>query len=325
MHAKALVIGKDPEQQLKPWWEDSPTAIRLQPLSVLAPGLGDTAILQALTRHVREKPVILIDHEQLLDSDGNLKDVGLEIYRSDFEHLVMVDAQGKWHDVQRVYNAGIYDWYAVGGRWSGSLIPKPDTITAFHPAKWDADAQLFRVGDDWEHIPDNGYNQLYFRDLDVEATLSSGETELYPVVNRLLSDWLGDEKLPPYPVGEDGYIDWETWRSLPLYQSLMEKLKDAVTGELAHFDSAELQAIEFYIEPDFLQFDHADREYLIRYGQLVPQFLIRDGKVERRRMGYVWDPVDNARMDRLEWTRHCLSVITSLEPDTLLTVIDLHC
>lgn len=204
-------------------------------------------------------------------------------------------AYGYWHNPNAKW-----DWYQVGGRWTGyfklkegkyGLNGNPGLMTPEAKAGW---ADSVMLGD-----------------IDVEGMIAEARktaNETYDTLEGLLK---GRE----YPV----------WKDI-LAKHGEEGINAAREEYHAHEVVKDFNAARFMVWGDFYdEYGHSREEYVQKSVKrvLVPFAVLKDGDwYEKGRMGW-WATVSN-EMEENEWNEQFQQLIAGLPADTLLTAVDCH-
>ena len=225
-----------------------------------------------------------------------------EDYLKHWHGLEPNEPQGYWDNPN-----GKWDWFEVGGRYTGSLKTKPNKtgITG-------------KPGLDTPIAKDGWCDQALKGDIDFEGMRVSAEekaAELYDkvfnVVGHLpaMEDWttvrerFGSDKIDE---ARDFYHDQ------PRVKALAEYNKN-------HHQDGE------YLNVELEEFNEAREEYIRKQGvcSLSCLVLVKNGEwFERGSMG--WWGVISDDTDRYEWCIKLKETVDALSDDTLLTILDCH-
>lgn len=222
----------------------------------------------------------------------------------------VINEAGEVTKVFRRYNPeGYWDWYELGGRWSGELrvidpslgYPAQDHWTGKSPENGFDVSRRDNLDIDAMRSAVSGQRRKWFNDIADRAGVDLATLErmlhLYRDVHQ---KWLA---LDPRPRGND-YRDW--------------MIANVEEGETLHkvvnatFDTPELkegQTIEAYI---------ADVVPLSAHAMII------DGKwMQRGKMGW-WASMHNETMSNEEWTATVWKTIEQTPGDHWISVIDCH-
>ena len=211
-----------------------------------------------------------------------------------------------------------WDWWEVGGRWTGYFKMKEATVGSLGrpgiqtmdsdykpPAKDRADIAL-KCDIDIEGMRDEAGQRAAER-YDLFSSITAG-------CPKHLS-WKEIQKLNEKPGEKDkngeSIVDWGAVRDAYGNQPVLKALRES-KDKKAHW----LTPDDFLCTRD----EYIDRE---RKGALATFAVVKDGKwYERGGMGW-WGVVHNEKDDG-EWVNQFSVLINDLPGDTLLTVVDCH-
>lgn len=193
-----------------------------------------------------------------------------------------------------------WDWYSVGGRWTGYFKPKVGTH-----------GTLGRSGS-FDNQPRKGWvDQIRYCDIDFESMKKDAELtahETYDKVDAILKG-----------------------REIPSWERIREK----------HGDDIKATREEYHSHPVIKDFNEAKFDWFgvdleVEYGSgreayvqrcvnrtSVPFAVLYDGKwYQKGEMG--WFGMSSDKMTQEQWNEEYWKLLETLEPDTLLTLVDCH-
>lgn len=192
-----------------------------------------------------------------------------------------------------------WDWYSIGGRWSGFFKPKSG-----------ASGQLGKPGT-FNNQPEEGYvDSLKLQDIDIEAMINHKMVEAnktYDKIEELLKG-----------------------RTFPSWNAIRDKHGDDIQAARVEFHNNEVVSdfleANFDIWGDFYEtFGHSRDEYVekCKNRTMVPFAVVKDGKwYEKGEMG--WFGCSSNEMSQDDWNKQFWDMINSLDPDTQITIVDCH-
>lgn len=226
--------------------------------------------------------------------------------RYKYGYVILNSANEVVKIVRRTNPNARWDWYQVGGRWSGYFKMKPTAVGAVHgtPSLLDRDfvakpdeADIIRKGDvDFEAMrQESGDNAAKRYD------------KLHAIIDgRQYLSW--ESLLVKYP--DDIARAREEYHGQPIIRAIRESEDEDIRW--AAFDGLD----DLMVPRD--QFIQQARDNAISTFAVV-----KDGQwYERGKMGF-WAMVRDEK-DRDEWTRQFNELIDGLPDDTILTVVDCH-
>lgn len=330
-HFTVLVIGPDWEKQLEPFWELD--------LSQADMALDPRAEFQDKTEEITEEyntktvdRVIMPDGRKLCTYDEEFKvqkeggkfpsyeykiPEGLEVKPVPFKEIYdnVEEFAREWHGYEKDFNGrfGYYhnpnakwDWYSMGGRWSGFFKLKSDRIP---------EGKLGQPGVFNNKPEERGdglrADQALKGDIDF-----AGMREEY--VKKCLQDY-------------DEFHKVVNGREVPNWENLLKEWEGKVENHVDYcrriYNDNEviedLRKAEFYFnEESFLypRFEYAKKR---QDEAVVTYALLKDGKwYQSGQMGW-WGMASNEK-DEDEWNSEFTKIVDSLPDDTVLTVVDCH-
>lgn len=221
-----------------------------------------------------------------------------------------------------------WDWWQIGGRYSGKLIVKPGA----HAAKGDPGVM-------GSQIDEQGVDQARLGDLDLPAMLErnrararKGYREVFEKAQStaidLNIDWM---------TGEGA---WERWNAtIKNAGAALERLREAYKAESGKASHAFIDEREAKGDPDAVLVRLAgklgadswgwvdigvDMDTMLAKQKALSTFaVIRDGQwYERGKMGW-WACVSDEK-DEAAWDEELARLLSDLDPDMIVTVVDCH-
>ena len=218
--------------------------------------------------------------------------------------------RGYWHNPQ-----GYWDWYQLGGRWTG-----------FYKAKENTPVLVGKMGLG-NHPPEKGYlDQGTKGNIDFEGTKhDAGEKarERYQTFKRLMGDnipkiersW--DDIRMQYSDDIDKARDvYHKQDALVLHKKLVEEARKMPLSR---------EETEIVVWEELEDYQCTEEEYVqrARDNALSTFAVLKDGKwYQKGEMGW-WAMVSNEK-DQRDWNKEFNDLIDGLADDTLLSVYDCH-
>lgn len=298
-HYTVLVVGEDPEGQLEPYDEHLILEEYSYPIS-------EESKQQFIDHYFNEFPeetdstFAMLYEKYGIDWNGN---------------NWRVDENNEWREYSTYNKQCKWDWYQIGGRWTGFFKLKSGTSGEL------GEKSMLMA----ENVKEGYADQALKKDIDFdgmreEARLRASEryTKIQDIFNgeipKIMLKW---ETI----VNDEAYqhLTIEQKRDLYHYQVAMVKQRDAIIKynkevkdkNYLHFDIADFQiSIDEYVQ-------NAGKYAIMTHSLLI------DGEwFERGKMG--WFGVSYDIMDENEWIDKYNDIIDNLHDDTLLTVVDCH-
>lgn len=201
-----------------------------------------------------------------------------------------------------------WDWYQLGGRWSGFFEMKPGVSGV------KGERSLLAGGGEAEgRVAD----QAFKRDIDFESMRAKAEADAavkYDAVRAIIEPHL---PVTPWPELRDKYLG-----DAPALEGGIEAAREAYHQQPAIKALRESEEYRWEDATDFL----IDRDTYIRHAGIQSSMtfaVLKDGQwYERGSMGW-WGMVSDEK-DRDAWTEEFGKLVDGLSDDTLLSVYDCH-
>jgi len=283
-HFSVLVIGDDVDEQLAPYDENRETAPRRHYL--------DAKFIASMAKHHGIDPA---DLHALAEKMEKWKACPGGVDAKGLYALTTYNADRKW------------DWYEVGGRWSGFFHLKP--ITATHGAADGAATGAAKSDSACADAARKG-------DVDFNSMRAAAEEKAREVWRAYAASIAGTPAALPWVVFDAKVRARELTRDAARRayraQPRVKAFHDAMEPLLGPFVSLE----EFPITEE----DYVSGQ---RRAAIAPFAYVRDGVWhERGEMGW-FGCVSNERADD-EWYAEVEAMLAELQDDTLLTLVDCH-
>jgi hypothetical protein len=201
-----------------------------------------------------------------------------------------------------------WDWYQLGGRWTGFFLLKPTPVAILNgrtgtPGLMTKEAKL-------------GYaDQCRIKDIDVEGMYAESVKEAGERYDKIMN-----------VVGTlEGFIPWKDFlKRCDAKEITIDEARKQYHNQVAK------QALKnspdkdhFWVELDEYLCTREDYVEIARVSSIVTFALIKDGKwYERGEMGW-WGVVSNEK-DRDAWDEQFYKFFNELSEDTLVSVYDCH-
>jgi hypothetical protein len=219
------------------------------------------------------------------------------------------DIDGKWYEYTTYNPDSKWDWYSLGGRWSG-----------FFKMKAGIDPITGRPGV-FGNVPEEGYSdQAYKKDIDFEGMKNdAGEKaradhkkvmEIFggviPVLEYKWKDLIKDEART---------ADMDATRAFYHNQPEMIKVKEIINR---HRDE-----LDFFFDIEEFEPDEEKHVQEAKDSAIATYAVLKDGEwIGKGEMG--WFGMSSGDMDQDEWNKKVSELIDSLPEDTLLSMYDCH-
>lgn len=288
-HYAVLVIGDYPESQLEPFDEN----IEVELYYVEDVSEDEK---QRMLQYYNERGCQYNTFESCYREKGN-----------DWNSNRWKLEDGVWKEYSTYNPDSKWDWYQLGGRWSGEFIKLKDGASG-------------TMGDrSWMTMSRHGVDQAYKKDIDFDAIKSSARSKALEIYRKCANKCGGN-----IPLLE---LSWATIMTSIEYANLNIERK----RELYHSQDA----VKIWKEKvnDGMPFGYSiedfqctEEEYATRaeLDAFIPYAVIYEGEwISRGDMGW-WGITTNEHFDKNEWHKKVWELIDSCDDNTLFSFYDLH-
>jgi hypothetical protein len=222
-----------------------------------------------------------------------------------------------------------WDWWQVGGRWSGKLVPKYD------PEKDPANSELCAIcngtGKRTDMAVENGCNGCNGNGWRVKWPTSWARVDGDRVQVRDLQVGAlrteAEQKAAARWDAVHGVVAGREVRSFSeikaQYGEDYQAIRDAYWGQQPIKDLLEAKVVDRFDDIDKFLVPRARFLHRARESAIVPFAVVKDGKwYERGDMGW-WGVVHDEK-DEDTWNAEFTKLLDGLKPETWLTVVDCH-
>lgn len=283
-HFSVLVIGPDPESQIAPYHEFECTGKNDQ--YVLDVDITDEVRKEGLEYHGLEDKIVASEIE--VDRDGK--------HQSGY---AIMDGHTIVKAVNRTNPSAKWDWYQVGGRWTGAMKLKPNKVGV-----------VGSPGLMTQEAPSGYADQALKGDIDFEQKRNDAEVKARALWT-LSREITGGAAWDTWDDTRSRYPDIDTARREYFSQPSVELLK-ASGKEAFRWEIDDSLALEL---PVYIQ--------RARDRACVQFAFVRDSLwAERGKMG--WWAIVTDEVSEGQWYRMFNDMLDALPDDTLLTIVDCH-
>lgn len=290
-HFTVLVVGENPETLLAPFDEN----IECEPeMEIL-----DENQLRNFTEHYEDKEPLETTFAQLYEKYGD-----------DWNSNEWKFENEQWVEYSTYNQESKWDWYQLGGRWTGYFKLKEDTT-----------GELGEPGLMTSGAPDGYTDSCRVGDIDFEGMRNEAESGAIKVYDTA-QDIIGDLKLEQsweclLDKKRNEEITIEEAREIYNNQEIVKTFKEKSSSDTMRNIFGYMADVEDYLIPR--------EEYLesARNGAIVPfAYLDDEGWVESGSMG--WFGISTEVIAGGQWSKEINNKIDSLDPDTIVSIYDLH-
>ncbi len=304
-HFTVMVIGDDHEAQLAPFHEFECTGVNDEYVI-------DEDITEEVQSAIDEGDSIedALDYHGLasniVDDESKVEKVGDEC-KHKFGYAIVKD--GKLiKAVNRTNPNRKWDWYQVGGRWSGFLKLKPEFVGQGENGdrSWTNRDEAISVLQCDSALK----GQIDFEGMrkeDGDAAAKRWDEAQQVIKGRTWKTWeqIGEE----ITTAPEGQNVWDARRAAYHSQEALAELRKVFDNPFTNLDEY-LTPREQYIQ-----------EY--RNGAISTYALLKDGQwYEKGEMG--WWGMSNDKMSQAEWNQQVAKLLDELPDDTRITIVDCH-
>ncbi len=192
-----------------------------------------------------------------------------------------------------------WDWYVVGGRWTGYFKPKDGTT-----------GELGESGS-FRNTPENGWVDIIkLQDIDIEH----------------MRDLAAKKANKTY----DSLEEITKGRPLPSWEEIKERNGNNINAAREEYGSLQvvkdLHDANFFVFGGLYETFGPNREAYVercKNSTMVPHAVVKDGKwYQVGEMG--WFGSSTSEMTEDEWNKQFWEMINNLDPETTLTLVDCH-
>lgn len=293
-HLTVLVIGNDPEIQLEPFDE----SLRVPEYSNgEVSEKSKASMVEYYTRNGK-------------NPDGLGFDELYAIHGEDWDNGVcrINPETGIWEERSTYNPKSKWDWYQLGGRWSGMLKLKPGKKGELGEKSW---------GNSGEEIPKGFVDQALKGDIDFDGMRDKAEAECRAEYDRVVGIFGGS-------IPKVEHL-WSTItdKDNPFFSAMtIEEKREFYHNQEAYKEVKKHQSeLGWFFELDEFQksLDELVKEARDKAGQTFA--ILKDGVwYEKGEMGW-WAFVSN---EKAEWSSEFSKLLDEIPDDTLMSVYDCH-
>lgn len=286
-HFTLLVIGGNAKKQLKPYDESIQTEPR------------DTG------------PISFEDRQSMMDWYKKPENGGHELPFDELYELKGEDwnnnnwkkgDDGLWHEWTTYNEKSKWDWYELGGRWTGFFKLKEGLI-----------GQVGKPGLQTKPAEIGRADVALKKEIDFEGMRKDAE-------DRAANSY--DEAMKIFGKTKPN----RTWSEvLEAYKDDIEGARDAYNGQerVKKWNETPDKPFGFFTSPDEFLISRSEYIENARNGAISTYAILKDGIWEERgEMG--WFGMSRNEMDKKEWYKKINDLIDSLHPNTKLSLYDCH-
>lgn len=290
-HFTVMVIGDDPEEQLAPYCENEEVD------EYCVREVSETNKQRMLDYYKKEMNIDFLDFESCYERFG--EDWNGNRWRK--------DENGTWQEYSTYNPNSKWDWYVLGGRWSGCFIRLKEGATSGV------------IGEPGVFNNKTSYDAALKGDIDFEAIRKEHEAEARSYYREVVDKCGGT--IPKLE------IPWQTLCSDPRFENLSIKEKREMyhsqesikKWKEAGYDTCDM------IGPTLEDFQCSEEEYVSQVvsAAFVPYAVVMDSQwYARGEMG--WWGISSNECSRDEWCSKVWEMVNDLPDDTLISFYDCH-
>ena len=301
-HFKVIVVGDDVDGQLSAFHEFECT------------GIDDEHVQDTdITDQFKSDFEVYGEGKSIVDFardwhnyDCILPDVSPDISdEHKFGYVVITTTGELVQAIRRTNPAAKWDWYEIGGRYSGSLLLKSGTLGFKGDRCWTNRNDF---------IPDHLVDQTQWGNIDIQAMRDEVEREIRETYSQKRTLLVAA-----------GFSEDAKWRS---WNEISHEFADREACRKAYWSQAEIKAVQSLSQ--FVLYDYddllLDEESSVRLGRdNVPSCfaIVKNGNWHERGHMHMFGIVsDEVSMDK--WIDEKAKLLADLDPETLITVVDCH-
>lgn len=214
-----------------------------------------------------------------------------------------------------------WDWYSIGGRWSGSLKLKKGKNGSMGHKSWTNSGESDREG--W-------VDQAYKEDIDfsgMKKDAGNRAKKEYELIEKAFGGKIPKIKRSWKEVREDEAVKKDINQARELYHNQpaikkCNKIKKEIEANKKNYSEKDYQILSRMRLEDYqctkeTYIEHAKNSAVSFYAVLI------NGEwYERGTMG--WWGISTNEVDEKEWFKQQADLLDSVDDDTLITVVDCH-
>lgn len=297
-HFTVMVIGDNAEEQLAPY-DESISVKRYTEGPV-----SDEEKESFRQHYITEKGASAEDSFEKLYAE----------YGNDWNGGSWKFIDGQWMETSTYNPESKWDWYVLGGRWSGAYI------------KLKQGAEAVGVGRSGVFGNETGVDSAYKGDIDFDGIRKEAEDEAgqkWDEVHQGLHNYLQDN----YESAISEYTEWDKVRE-EMFPGELEKAREYYHAQELVKAFAEVNKDGKYsgfMGDGVLPYLHTREVYVRKAGDrsFSTYAIVKDGQwYEKGKMG--WFGMSSDEMSEDEWNQKVWEMINGLSDDTLISIYDCH-
>lgn len=296
-HFTVLIIGDDPEKQLEPFNE------HIQVPEYEREEVSQEEKESFLNTYTEYVPDRGYGAKSEKEAKKNIKLLFKELYEKygkDWnEESWKERTDGTWYEYSTYNPKSKWDWYLLGGRWTGFFKLKNKTTgTIGEPGIMTEPAEEGRV------------DAAFLKDIDINGMMQEEAKKAYKIFRKA-------KKL----IAGESFKHWEDVRNM--FKDDIKEAKKFYNNQppIKRFN----KSTDFGLFSNAEDFDMKEIDYVKKAedATLSPFAVLKDGKWhEKGEMGW-WACVTNEK-DQTDWNIEVNKLINGLPGDTLISIYDCH-
>lgn len=340
-HFTVLVIGNNPEEQLAPFQENNMEDCPKEYLefndvedkylseykndTVTKVVMPDGRLLNSWDEEFRVSGQIGFGtHSHNVPDELDSREVPytelystFEEFMSDWKGYSSRDEQMKRYGYWENPNAK-WDWYQLGGRWTG-----------FFKLKEDANKEFAITGTPglMASFAKDGYvDTALKKDIDIDGMVAEtieNAKDRYDKIAKLFPKGIPVPKKSWNELCNDSTLDWKERKNVYKEDPAVIEWEEVINQTVKSISDSELESFYNWARQD--DYAKSRNEYIQSFANSVLNTfaVIKDGKwYEKGEMGW-WGAVSNKK-DNDEWNKEFTKLIAGLPDNTLLSIYDCH-
>lgn len=286
-HFTCMVIGFKAEEQLAQFNED------LRVPEYARGEVSEKAKLKMLSHYMKEKEVVFDSFEQCYELFG--EDWNDNQYRK--------DTDGIWREYSTYNPDSKWDWYQLGGRWSGSFRLKPGKKGV--------------TGESGVFGNETGIDQAFKKDIDFEAMYAEAAENSRKCYREVVEACGGS-----IPKLEIAAPDLRT--DLPNDADYKSLWAEYHAQESVRLFQQKVSNDPFGLRLD--DFQCTEDEYVLNAENAAIStfaYVLNGEWHQRGQMGW-FGCVSDMTMSQAEWNKHMREMVEALPDNTLISIYDCH-
>lgn len=311
-HYSVWVFGDEVTDQLLPFEEWTPQAFTIVDIAQEMKVLEHKKVAEVIKESFKkDDPLVVLSASMLTNKDGLVSPLLVSIYEAGLSNILIADENtGEFKAVKRVLHRGKWDWFVVGGRWSGALKIKQGMEAPKRAIRYEVGTKA--TAESYNALP-KGHIDIERMEQEYTSTeVFKKEKEDILKMRELIKD-MSFTPLQEFLEKEGGDRDFPSLRNeykeQPAVKAIMEHFPNE-TFKITHYER-------------YLKIPDESLESVLRGNAWRPFAVLRNSQwYEKGEMGWFGASKDRVSLD--EWDAFCRDLLKEASDDEMVTVVDCH-